>query len=280
MSVARFRSARRHQKGWNRAGTHVRATRARQRRRPTWQHKSSWTTPVIPATNSIRGTARHWWRPSAASGSSPGRASPPRRGSPTARARSCAASTRPPRKRSLSRGSGAASSMTPKSPPSGELMSWLAISLSIAVFLLGVCRDLIRTGRPPRLRHDPVLRPVAAFWRHHGHMHRRHGAQLRAMALLQDWLSPVQREQYARERHFDVIGSASGRRYRIHHGIQFNIEELDADGCGVAALCFAPEGPLPVGDVMLAQKIALETNEMAAVAVANRIGPPPAWRAC
>jgi len=100
------------------------------------------------------------------------------------------------------------------------------------------------------------------------------------MALLKDWLSPTQREQYERELHFDVIGSTSGRRYRIHHGTQFNIEELDADGCGVAALCFAPEGPLAAGDVMLAQKIALETDEVTAVGIANRIGPPPDWRTC
>ena len=34
--------------------------------------------------------------------------------------------------------------------------------------------------------------------------------------------------------------------------------------------CFVPEGTLPIGDVMLAQKIALETDERAALAVANR----------
>jgi hypothetical protein len=34
--------------------------------------------------------------------------------------------------------------------------------------------------------------------------------------------------------------------------------------------CFVPRGQLVPGDVMLAQKIALETNETAALAVANR----------
>jgi len=34
-------------------------------------------------------------------------------------------------------------------------------------------------------------------------------------------------------------------------------------------LCFAPVGPLVRGDVMLAQKIALETNDHSALAVAN-----------
>jgi hypothetical protein len=37
-----------------------------------------------------------------------------------------------------------------------------------------------------------------------------------------------------------------------------------------AAWCFGPEGELPIGDVMLAQKIALEKNERAALALANR----------
>jgi hypothetical protein len=37
-----------------------------------------------------------------------------------------------------------------------------------------------------------------------------------------------------------------------------------------AEWCFVPEGNLVAGDVMLAQKIALETNERAALAVAYR----------
>jgi hypothetical protein len=36
-------------------------------------------------------------------------------------------------------------------------------------------------------------------------------------------------------------------------------------------LCFAPVGPLVKGDVMLAQKIALETDEQSALAAANRV---------
>jgi hypothetical protein len=34
--------------------------------------------------------------------------------------------------------------------------------------------------------------------------------------------------------------------------------------------CFGPVGHLPLGDVMLAQKLALETDEQATLAVANR----------
>jgi hypothetical protein len=34
--------------------------------------------------------------------------------------------------------------------------------------------------------------------------------------------------------------------------------------------CFGPQGDLAVGDVVLAQKIALETMELEALAIANR----------
>ena len=49
-----------------------------------------------------------------------------------------------------------------------------------------------------------------------------------------------------------------------------NIEELDSGGNVVNQWCFGPQGNLAVGDVMLAQKIALETMEIEALAKANR----------
>jgi hypothetical protein len=51
-------------------------------------------------------------------------------------------------------------------------------------------------------------------------------------------------------------GSASGHQF-------------DPDGHPVQQWCFAPEGSLAVGDVLLAQKIALETMEAKALAIAN-----------
>jgi hypothetical protein len=48
-----------------------------------------------------------------------------------------------------------------------------------------------------------------------------------------------------------------------------NIHELDTDGDTVAQWCFAPEGKLATGDVLLAQKIALETMEQQVLALAN-----------
>jgi hypothetical protein len=49
-----------------------------------------------------------------------------------------------------------------------------------------------------------------------------------------------------------------------------NVDELDSVGKRVCEWCFLPEGQLAAGDVMLAQKIALETFESQALAVANR----------
>ena len=95
-------------------------------------------------------------------------------------------------------------------------------------------------------------------------------AEKKDRVLLKQWLSPTQLAQYQSHRFFEVIGCQSGKRYRIRHGRQMNIDELDGRGARVAVWCFGPEGQLPTGDVILAQKIALETNERAALAVANR----------
>jgi hypothetical protein len=92
----------------------------------------------------------------------------------------------------------------------------------------------------------------------------------RAMALLKSNLTPAQLAKYARDRSFEVIGSDSGKRYRIRCGRQMNIDELDSEGMKVCGWCFLPQGGLVEGDVMLAQKIALECDETNALKVANR----------
>lgn len=92
----------------------------------------------------------------------------------------------------------------------------------------------------------------------------------RALRLLKEWLTPEQLTCYERFRYFEVIGSDTGTRFRIHHGTQTNIEELGSGDRLVCKWCFGPDGNLAPGDVMLAQKIALETNERGALAVANR----------
>jgi hypothetical protein len=92
----------------------------------------------------------------------------------------------------------------------------------------------------------------------------------RGLMLLKQWLSPAQLRSYEQYRYFEVMGSDSGTIYRIHHGQQANVEQLDNLGQVVCAWCFVPEGNLVAGDVMLAQKIALETDERASIAIAVR----------
>ncbi|MCP3468217.1 hypothetical protein NLM33_47270 (plasmid) [Bradyrhizobium sp. CCGUVB1N3] len=102
----------------------------------------------------------------------------------------------------------------------------------------------------------------------------RHGAERtpegRSLRLLQQWLSPAQREQFAQKGYFEVVGNDSGQRYRIHLGASVNVCEIDERGRLGEGLCFSPAGALPIGDVMLAQKIALETCERDVRAVARR----------
>lgn len=96
-------------------------------------------------------------------------------------------------------------------------------------------------------------------------------AQERAIQLLKQNLSAAQREQYEKRRHFRVTGGDTGRIYRIRHGVQMNVEQLDQAGRRIRMLCFMPEGRLAVGDVMLAQKIALELFENEALKIAHEV---------
>jgi hypothetical protein len=111
---------------------------------------------------------------------------------------------------------------------------------------------------------------LAALLREHRWRRRpRSEAEKRAMALLRAWLTPDQDKQLASRGEFEVVGCDTGRRYRITYRAVMNVHELDPDGHSVKQWCFAPEGGLAPGDVLLAQKIALETMETKALAVAN-----------
>jgi hypothetical protein len=92
--------------------------------------------------------------------------------------------------------------------------------------------------------------------------------EARGLRLLRGWLSPEQRLLFDAERYFDVVGCDSGKRYRIHYGTASNVHEIDDAGRPKVGWCFVPSGYLVAGDVMLAQKIALETEERNALAVA------------
>ena len=100
------------------------------------------------------------------------------------------------------------------------------------------------------------------------------GAEARSTKLLKKNLSPAQLQQYRQDRHFDVIGGETGKRYRICPGTSLNIDEYDGEGEKVTSWCFVPEGHLATGDVMLAQKFALELFEDDALSLAFRLPPP------
>ena len=93
------------------------------------------------------------------------------------------------------------------------------------------------------------------------------------LKLLREWLSPDQLAQFNADGYFDVIGSDTGRRYRIHYGSSMNIDELDDRGRPRFCYCVITAARLVPGDIVLAQKIALETDERAVLALANRFSP-------
>jgi hypothetical protein len=97
--------------------------------------------------------------------------------------------------------------------------------------------------------------------------------EARGLRLLREWLSPKQRAQFETGGYFEVVGSDSGRLYRIYEGTMTNVYELDDGGRPKMGWCFVPSGSLVAGDVMLAQKVALETSEYSALSVANRFLP-------
>jgi hypothetical protein len=128
-------------------------------------------------------------------------------------------------------------------------------------------RDRLRR-QPDRI--DPSSRLVLRF--------RYGGREARGLELLREWLSSEQSAQYDAKSYFEVTGCHSGKRYRISHGNSMNIHELDGAGHPCVGWCFVPKGYLVAGDVMLAQKIALETDERGALTVANKFSLPTGRR--
>ena len=99
----------------------------------------------------------------------------------------------------------------------------------------------------------------------------------RGITLLREWLSKEQQAQFDASKFFEVTGCDSGKRYRIRYGTEANVHELDEAGQPVMGWCFIPTGNLVPGDVMLSQKLSLETNETSALRIANKF-PPRAYQ--
>jgi hypothetical protein len=60
----------------------------------------------------------------------------------------------------------------------------------------------------------------------------------RSLRLLRDWLSPVQRTQFAKKGYFEVVGCDTGKLYRIYPGLMANVCETDEKGRPRLGLCF------------------------------------------
>jgi hypothetical protein len=94
-------------------------------------------------------------------------------------------------------------------------------------------------------------------------------ANEKAKKLLVEHLSPQQQKTYDEKRYFDV--DIEGRTYRIHHGSHGNVRLLgtgEKTGKEVTKYCIQPDG-VPVGDVLLAQKLLLEADEKEFLRIAN-----------
>ena len=124
----------------------------------------------------------------------------------------------------------------------------------------------------------PVLLVLLADYRVNRPTRARKRSEERGIALLRSWLTPEQDRQWAAHGYFEVVGCDSGTRYRITRAAVMNIHQLDPKGRRVAQWCFAPEGKLVIGDVLLAQKIALENMEHKALTIANRSDHCQPWR--
>jgi hypothetical protein len=117
---------------------------------------------------------------------------------------------------------------------------------------------------------------LAARWvrgLHEKYQSRSNAREARGLKLLKEWLAPAQLSQYDANGFFEVTGCDSGKRYRVHYGAAMNVVEIDEAGHVCAGWCFIPKACLVAGDVMLAQKIALETDERAALAIAKNFTP-------
>ena len=89
--------------------------------------------------------------------------------------------------------------------------------------------------------------------------------------MLRSWLTPDQLHQFNEHSWFIVRGGDTGKRYRINYAnVAYNVHELDDNEHVVQRFCIVLKGNLPVGDVMLMQKISFEKTELDARRIANR----------
>jgi hypothetical protein len=98
-------------------------------------------------------------------------------------------------------------------------------------------------------------------------------AEARGMELLLTHLSVTQRAQFNARGRFEVRGSDSSSRYVIRNMSSINIDQLGNNGECIQKWCFGPQGDLVQGDILLAQKFALECFENEALRRAHAYPP-------
>ncbi len=99
--------------------------------------------------------------------------------------------------------------------------------------------------------------------RQSAHMANMLRAERRASVLLRRSLTAEQRRELRQRKAFHVT-AADGRRYRIENGSAHNVVLVDADGDAIRyCIVFKDHEGLPNADLMLAQKLLLETNPAA-----------------
>ena len=128
-----------------------------------------------------------------------------------------------------------------------------------------------------RIANDRVQRMLATCsgwaWHFYDWCQRPTTSELRGRKLLREWLSPEQLRQYDGYKYFEVTGCHTGRRYRISHGKELNVCELDDSGRRTTGWCFVPaDASLVTGDVMLAQNAKGEWGEVG-ITLAGLVNP-------
>jgi hypothetical protein len=84
-------------------------------------------------------------------------------------------------------------------------------------------------------------------------------AVAKARILLDRALTPKQRRDLFARGYFYVKGKRF--TYRIREAHSGNVDALDSRGCVISRYCAHPLGRVPVYDLMLAQKLWIETDE-------------------
>ena len=139
---------------------------------------------------------------------------------------------------------------------------------------IAAIRDELMPGLVVRAyeRYGVAYSDWRGMWGAVGEVVRNLEANTRSIELLKAWLSPDQLERFNQDGKFSVIGSKTKNKYWITDGrASSNVVRIDPKtNRSVERLCFVPESATALGDVMLAQKIMLETDEPQALKIANR----------